>query len=134
MKLKKIIKRYAKTNVAGFVFGFLKKNMIDEKTIKQLLKVTNHKETIFHMAFDELDNPKQGIDTLVRLGITRILTKGGKQGPATNNLVQLKALATYADQRIQLIVGGSVTDHNYQEIAKATGIKCYHGRKLALGT
>jgi copper homeostasis protein len=83
------------------------------------------------MAFDELTNPKEAIDILVNLGFTRILTKGAKTGPATNNLTQLKSLKEYAGDRIQLIVGGSVTDDNYQKIAKATGIKYFHGRKLA---
>jgi copper homeostasis protein len=86
------------------------------------------------MAFDELTDPKKAIDTLVNLGVTRILTKGGKNGPATNNIAQLKALKEYADGRIQLIVGGSVTDDNYQTIAKATNIKYYHGRKLAFNS
>jgi copper homeostasis protein len=83
------------------------------------------------MAFDELENPNEGLDLLAKLGVTRILTKGAKQGPAINNLKQLKALKIYANNRIQLIVGGSVNDHNYQKIASATGIKYFHGRKLA---
>jgi copper homeostasis protein len=83
------------------------------------------------MAFDELQDPKAGIDTLVELGITRILTKGGKT-PAMNNLEQLKALNEYAKGRIQLIVGGSVAEENYKAIANATKIQRYHGRKLAI--
>jgi copper homeostasis protein len=94
------------------------------------LRAVGNKETIFHMAFDELLDPQKGIDTLVKLGVTRILTKGGKK-PAMENLSKLKSLYEYADGRIQLIVGGSVTDENYQIIAQATGIKYFHGRKLA---
>jgi copper homeostasis protein len=86
------------------------------------------------MAFDELSEPKNGIDILVNLGVTRILTKGNKNGPAINNLNQLKELKEYANNRIQLIVGGSVTDDNYQQIAEATGIEYYHGRKLAFNS
>jgi copper homeostasis protein len=130
-RLQCIIKKYAQTSIHGFVFGFLKNGLIDVKTIKKFLKVTGDKETVFHMAFDELKDPYLAIDTLANLGITRILTKGGQNGPAVNNLAQLSKLKAYANNRIQLIVGGSVTDDNYQQIAKATGIKYYHGKKLA---
>jgi copper homeostasis protein len=70
------------------------------------------------------------MDTLIKLGVTRILTKGGKSS-AINNIEHLKELKTYAADRIQLIVGGSVTDKNYLKIASETGIERFHGRKLA---
>jgi copper homeostasis protein len=112
------------------VFGFIKKGKIDQRAIKTLLKVTGNKETVFHMAFDELLDQQKGIDILVNLGITRILTKGG-HGTAMENLDKLKSLHEYANGRIQLIAGGSVNDDNYQTIAQTTGIKYFHGRKLA---
>jgi copper homeostasis protein len=68
---------------------------------------------------------------LVSLGVTRILTKGGKSSPATNNIEHLNEIKLYANNRIQIIVGGSVTDENCQKIALATGIEYFHGRKLA---
>ncbi|MDR3330512.1 MAG: hypothetical protein LBS76_04525 [Mycoplasmataceae bacterium] len=129
--LEGIIKKYVNTNIQGFVFGFLTKdNTVDAFAIKSLVKAAQSKETVFHMAFDLIEDSKGAIDELVSLGITRILTKGGG-GLAVNNLTKLKELKDYASGRIQLIVGGSVTDDNCEQIAKATGIKRFHGRKLA---
>ncbi|MDR0545962.1 MAG: hypothetical protein LBG49_03535 [Mycoplasmataceae bacterium] len=130
-KLKRDMKSFANIDVAGYVFGFLTKdNKINEKAVRTLVKLANGKETVFHMAFDELVDQKAGIDTLVSLGVTRILTKGGN-GKACDNIDTLKQLRKYANNRIQIIAGGSVTDDNCNELAQATGINFFHGRKLA---
>ncbi|MDR3257174.1 MAG: hypothetical protein LBT17_00050 [Mycoplasmataceae bacterium] len=131
LTLVNVINKYVDTNVKGFVFGYLtKENKVDSATIKMFVDAAKDKETIFHMAFDSLQDPKAGIDELVKLGVTRTLTKGGS-GVAINNLAKLKELQAYANGRIELIVGGSVTDDNYQRIASETGISKFHGRKLA---
>jgi copper homeostasis protein len=84
------------------------------------------------MAFDNVVDWKQAIDDLVSCGVTRILTKGGIIGPATNNLCHLKEINDYAKGKIQIICGGSVTHSNYKKINKETQITIFHGRKLCL--
>lgn len=127
------INKWNKTDVQGFVFGFLNKDKtIDQELTKKFVTLARGRETVFHMAFDETPDQFQAIDTLVSLGVTRILTKGGPKGPATNNLEKLAKLFSYAKGRIQIICGGSVTDDNYQAIAQATNINMFHGRKLGI--
>jgi copper homeostasis protein CutC len=54
LKFKKIIKKYHTTNLKGYVFGYLKGNHIDKKHISKLVKFCKPKETVFHMAFDNV--------------------------------------------------------------------------------
>ncbi|MCF6464014.1 copper homeostasis protein CutC [Clostridium sp. Cult1] len=116
--------------VDGIVIGALTKdNNIDIKTIKRLLKKAEDLSITFHMAFDEIEDKKTGLDRLIELGIDRVLTKGG-QGKAIDNQSQLKELVDYAGDRIIILAGGGVTQCNYKELVRNTGVKEVHGRKI----
>jgi copper homeostasis protein len=120
--------------ITALVFGFLTKDKrLDIPALTYLLSQTQTKEKVFHMAFDEIAPSEQlsAIDALRELGFTRILTKGGA-GKALDNLDRLTELAAYSQGKIELLCGGGVTDENYEEIARKTGIKQFHGRKLAV--
>jgi copper homeostasis protein len=119
--------------ISAFVFGFLTEDKHpDVKALKYLALSSGLKEKVFHMAFDEIALEEQfsAIDTLSALGFTRILTKGGA-GKASDNIEWLARLAEYAEGKIEILCGGGVTDANYEDIARKTGISQFHGRKLA---
>ena len=82
------------------------------------------------MAIDAANDYDQAFKTLIDLGFTRVLTKGG-QSPAIDNLENLQRLNQSYGNQIQIIVGGKVTDQNYQSIIEKTGIKQVHGVKIA---
>jgi copper homeostasis protein len=130
-----MIHDFAGLSIGGFVFGFLTEDgHPDVDALAPLVLASGKKEKVFHMAFDEIAQEKQfdAIDTLSALGFTRILTKGGT-GKAALNIDRLMRLARYAEGKIAILCGGGVTDANYEEIARKTGIKQFHGRKLAMG-
>ena len=141
--LKADIRQMAAAGVSGLVFGYLcgpaQSPRLDIPTLAALVKEAGRcagrfgtKELVFHMAFDELPEAAQfpAIDTLAAFGFTRILTKGGRTGPAEANIDRLKALAGYARGKLTILCGGSVTDDNYLKIA-AAGLTEFHGRRLA---
>lgn len=130
-KLIRDIKAYNKSKIKGFVFGLLTKdNKVDIENMKILMKYVEDKYVVFHMAFDLIENKFEAIDQLAQIGVKRILTKGGND-IAINNISSLKKLKEYAKNKIELVIGGKVTDENYLEINKLTGIDQFHGRKLA---
>lgn len=130
--LKKQIKQYRKLPLSGFVFGFLKNdNKIDIKRTKKLKKLSLDKQTVFSMAFDLIENKFEAIDQLAKIGITRILTKGGNK-TAMDNLDMLKKIVDYSKNKIEIVIGGKVTDDNFTEIAKHTGAIQFHGRLLGI--
>ena len=117
-------------NIEGVVIGVLNEDdTINEVAIKRLVKAAKDMNVSFHMAFDELTDQKSALDTLIALGISRVLTKGGA-GKAMDNLENLKELVDYADGRIHILAGGSVTQENYLDIVKATGVREVHGTKI----
>ncbi|HLR36179.1 MAG TPA: copper homeostasis protein CutC [Tissierellales bacterium] len=128
--MEKDIELCKKVEVDGVVFGILTEdNKIDEEQNKRLIEKAEGLDITFHMAFDEIENSEEAIDTLVRLGVSRILTKGGKD-KAINNLDKLKELVECAGDDITILAGGGVTKDNYMEIINKTGIKEVHGSKI----
>lgn len=116
--------------VDGVVIGVLTEdNRIDEKSIKKLVEKAGDLSITFHMAFDEIEDKKLALDKLVKLGIDRVLTKGGK-GRAIDNKEILKELVEYAGDRIIIMPGGGVTKDNYMKLVKDIGVREVHGTKI----
>ncbi len=126
------IKKFNKSKIKGFVFGLLTKdNEVDVDNMKILMDIVNpEKYVVFHMAFDLIKNKKEAINQLATLGVKRILTKGGND-IAMNNISSLKKLVKLAKDKIEIVVGGKVSDENYLILNKKTNIDQFHGRKLA---
>lgn len=118
----------------SLVLGLLTEdNHIDEDGIEQLLPATQSLPLVFHMAFDQIPetDQKAAIDQLVELGFTRILTHGSSEAnDIFENINHLKELVEYANDRIEIMIGGGVTADNYQELIEKTGAKAAHGTKI----
>ena len=115
------------------VFGCLTEDgRINRPQITELMSLKGNMDTVFHMAFDRInkENQKEEMDWLVEQGFTRILTRGNEEGNAENHLDWLKELIEYANDRIEIIVGGGVTHENYKELAKTLPTDQYHGTKI----
>ena len=66
----------------GLVFGFLNEDgSINEERTCQMVKAARGKEAIFHKAYDSTKNMEDSLKTLIRCGITRVLTSGGAVYP-----------------------------------------------------
>ena len=113
----------------GVVIGALKGKEIDEDTIKALLEECKDLSVTFHMAFDEIEDKYKAIDKLVELGIDRVLTKGGKDN-AIEGKDELRKLSEYADGRIIIMPGKSVTKENREYILDYTNTSEIHGTKV----
>lgn len=115
--------------VNGVVIGALKGNKIDIEATKKLIEVAKPMSITFHMAFDEIEDKFEAIDTLVDLGVDRILTKGSKTS-APDGKENLKKYIEYANERIIIMPGAGVTKENREEILQFTGAKEIHGTKV----
>ena len=124
--------------VYSIVIGCLTKdNEIDIETNKKLIlyarKLNKNIQVTFHMAFDEIKNIEndyqKNIDILINLGVNRILTKGCKTN-ALDGKENIKKYVEYANNRIIIMPGKSVTDENFQELVNYTGCTEVHGTKI----
>lgn len=110
----------------GFVFGILDGNgKIDEPRTKRLVARAGSLPTVFHRAFDVTPDPAEALETLIDLGITRLLTSG-QRSRSLEGAELIRTLVEQADGRIEILPGGGVRLENVAEIVERTGCRQVH--------
>lgn len=85
----------------------------------------------FHRAFDRIESPHAGIETLDALGFARVLTSG-RPGKVVDHLPLLRELVSLtASRAIQLLPGGGVRPHNADAILEALAVEELHSSATA---
>lgn len=111
---------------SGIVFGCLTRSRdVDVAACRRLLAVAGDAETVFHRAFDEARAPFEALDTLIELGVTRLLTSGGAK-TALEGVGRIRALIERAEGRMEILPGGGIREHNVAAVARQTGCKAVH--------
>ncbi len=110
----------------GLVFGFLNPDgTVDEARTKEFADLAQGKETVFHRAIDVTPDWKRALDTLIKLGVTRVLTSG----QASNVYFALETISEmvrFADGAIEILPGAGITLQNAARVAEATGCHYLH--------
>ena len=100
----------------GVVIGILDQSSeIHEVAIEKAVGLAQGMDVTFHRAFDDTISFEKSIDTLVELGVKRILSSG----MCTNvevGLPVLKEMKRYAAARIEIMAGGGVNLSNIQHL------------------
>lgn len=105
---------------AGVVFGALRNDgTIDRETTAKLVEAARPLSVTFHKAFDRVPNQAEALETLVELGVDRVLTSGG-QPTAEEGADALAALIRQAKDQIGVIVAGSLSIDNLPKIVRRT--------------
>ncbi len=123
------VREYKKVGGKHFIFGFNLNGKVDVNACEKIITLLKGCTYSYHMAIDETADIFESIETLIKLGFTRVLTKGG-QGIAEKNLNTLKQLIHKYGDKIQILVGGKVTKGNWEKIKDYTGASQFHGRKI----
>ncbi len=111
----------------GFVFGVLTADgRIDTTTAAELVAACGPVPAVFHRAFDEVEDQAVGLEELIRLGFTRVLTSGGP-GPVPEHLPELRELVRQANGRIQVMPGGGVRADAAAGVVQFTRCEHLHG-------
>ncbi|NVO19356.1 MAG: copper homeostasis protein CutC [Bacteroidetes bacterium] len=112
--------------VDGIVTGVLHSNgSIDSTRMQLILKQAGSMEITFHRAFDMTRDPLNALDTLIGLGIKRILTSGCRAS-AMDGLEKIKELQQAAGNQIVIMPGGGINETNILEIIQSTGVSEVH--------
>lgn len=85
----------------------------------------------FHRAFDLCRDPYVALETLVSLGVDRVLTSG-QQASAETGIDVLRKLQEQAAGRIVIMPGCGVNDVNAVRIVKETGVSEIHASARSL--
>ncbi|MFI5213958.1 MAG: copper homeostasis protein CutC [Gemmatimonadales bacterium] len=111
---------------SGIVFGCLtQEGRIDERACERLIAVADRAEVVFHRAFDRLKDPLDALETLIDLGVSRVLTSGGAK-TALESTDRIRALLERADGRIEILPGGGIREENVERVIRQTGCTQVH--------
>ena len=110
----------------GLVFGFLHGDgTIDEERTKEFVEICEGKPCVFHRAIDVTPDWKRALDSLIRLGVTRVLTSG-QESDVFFALDTIAEMIQFAGDAIEILPGAGITLRNVERVVAATGCKQVH--------
>ncbi|MFT5366793.1 MAG: copper homeostasis protein [Candidatus Latescibacterota bacterium] len=110
----------------GIVFGILTSNgTIDTQRTQALIEAARPLNPTFHRAFDLTRDPFEALETLIDLGIDRILTSGGT--PSVDQGIEtIQKLVEQSQNRIPIMPGGGIHEKNVASMIQKTNAKEIH--------
>ena len=114
----------------GIVFGILHEDgTVDEKRCERIIKKAGDREVVFHRAIDVAPDPFKALDTLIDLGVKRVLT-AGQENTLAEGIDMIRRMVEYAAGRIEILPGGGTPGNVLDAIAK-TGCSQIHMASFA---
>ena len=103
----------------GVVIGLLTgEGEVDVARTRELISLARPLSVTFHRAFDMTRDAFQAIETLIGLGIDRVLSSG-QEATVLEGLPLLAELISRAGNRIVVMPGGGITSRNVERIVSA---------------
>lgn len=118
----------------GVVIGLLTaEGDVDAERTRALIALARPLSVTFHRAFDMARDPFAALETLISLGVDRILTSG-QEATVLEGLPLIAELIRRAGERIIIMPGGGITARNAARIAQAAHPKEMHFAALTTAT
>ena len=103
----------------GVVIGLLTADgVVDAARARELIARARPLSITFHRAFDMTRDPFEALETLIGLGVDRVLTSGHEAG-VLEGLPLITELVRRAGDRIIIMPGGGITKRNVDRIVAA---------------
>ncbi len=110
----------------GLVFGFLHEDgTVDEKRTREMVSLCQGKPAVFHRALDVTPDWKRALDSLIRLGVTRVLTSG-QASDVFFALDTIAEMIRFVDGAIEILPGAGITLENVRRVVQTTGCTQIH--------
>jgi copper homeostasis protein len=110
----------------GVVVGLLTPQAeIDVERTRELVALARPLSVTFHRAFDMTPDPMRAMETLIGLGLDRVLTSG-QEATVLEGLPLIAELIRKAGNRIVIMPGGGITARNVDRIVAAAQPKEIH--------
>ena len=112
----------------GISFGFLRNDgSIHKEYTKEMVDLVHsyQKEAVFHRAFDVTPDAFEAIETLIELGVDRVLTSGQK-AKAMEGMDLIKQLQSQYGSQMEILAGSGMNAGNAVEMIETTGISQVH--------
>lgn len=112
----------------GLVLGLLdERNCIDATAVRDVVGDAGDLPVTFHRAIDETPDLLAALDSLMELGIDRVLTSGGAP-TAFAGAASIRMLVEHAGDAIRIMAGGGVRAHNAGDLVRLTAVRELHAR------
>ncbi len=116
----------------GVVIGQLTADgLVDVARTRELMALARPMSVTFHRAFDMTPEPFAALETLIDLGVDRILTSG-QEASVLEGLPLIAELVKQAGDRIIIMPGGGITPRNVERIVETARPKEIHFAALQL--
>ncbi len=113
---------------AGVVVGALHADStVDVARTQSVIAAAGVLPVTFHRAFDLVPDPAAALETLIGIGVERVLTSGGATS-ALDGVPIIRQLVTQADGRIAIMAGGGLQEENVAEVVRRSGVREVHVR------
>lgn len=112
----------------GLAFGFLHEDgTVDVQRNKTMIDLIHsyQKEAVFHRAFDCAKDAYATMETLIELGVDRVLTSG-LEAKAWDGRALIKDLQEKYGAKIEILAGSGVNATNAKALMEETGISQVH--------
>jgi copper homeostasis protein len=110
----------------GVVVGFLHSDgKIAVERTREIVKLAAPMSVTFHRAFDMTPDPFAALEDVIQTGAQRILTSGQKNF-APDGAGLIRQLAEKAGNRIIIMPGAGIDEHNIGTMIDSTGAKEFH--------
>jgi copper homeostasis protein len=117
-------------NAHGVVFGALRSDAtIDADLMQRLIDRARPLPVTCHKAVDAARDPLEALDTLLALGVDRVLTSGGA-ATAAEGAPAIARMVARAGDALVVMAGGGVRAHNVAALVRQTGVREVHARIL----
>jgi copper homeostasis protein len=104
----------------GVVIGLLTADgTVDDQRSRALIERARPLSVTFHRAFDMTPDPFDALDTVIGLGVERVLTSG-QEASVLEGLPLITELVRRAGERIIVMPGGGITARNVERIVSAS--------------
>jgi copper homeostasis protein len=127
------VKNCIETGCDGIVIGILKPDgTVDKERCGKLVRMARLMGVgvTFHRAFDMCADMKQALEDIIEIGCERLLTSGGKS-TAMEGFRVISKLVEQADNRIIIMPGSGINDHNVGDLVRFTEVKEIHSSARA---
>ena len=124
--MKKEAMFFKENGADALVFGILTPDgEIDKIRTKELIDIARPLPVTFHRAFDMTRDAFRSLDTLLSLGVDRVLTSG-LEATVLEGADTLRALVERAGERMIVMPGSGINERNFNKIKNLIGAKEYH--------
>ena len=110
----------------GVVMGVLTPEAtIDRDQTAELVDLARPLRITFHKAFDQTHQQMEALDTLIALGVERVLTSGGRP-TAFEGIDTLAKLVDRAGDKIAVMAGGRLSTSNLETVIRRSRVSEVH--------